>query len=39
MVSFENKLILVVAIISVVLNCVELFGTMDEFLKSLSEFV
>lgn len=39
MVSFENKLILVVAIISVVLNCVELFGTIDEFLKSLSEFV
>lgn len=39
MVLFENKLILVVVIILVVLNCVELFGIMDEFLKLLFEFV
>lgn len=39
MVLFENKLILVVVIILVVLNCVELFGIMDEFLKLLFELV
>lgn len=39
MVLFENKLILVVVIILVVLNCVELLGIMDEFLKLLFEFV
>lgn len=38
MLSVENGLKLVV-VISVLLNCDEPFRTMDEFLKSLSEFV